>query len=46
MGWAILCILPLFGAGFLMFAHHAVEEATGKTKPGVNSDPAHEPAVR
>ena len=44
LGWAVLCIVPLFGAGALMFVHHAVDEATGKTRPGINSDPAHEAA--
>lgn len=39
LAWAILCILPLFGAGFAMYAHHAVDEATGKTQPGKNEPP-------
>jgi peptidoglycan biosynthesis protein MviN/MurJ (putative lipid II flippase) len=37
LGWAILTILPLFGAGFAMFAKHGVEQATGETKAGVNA---------
>lgn len=38
MGWAILTILPLFGAGFAMFSTHLVEQATGVTKSGQNAD--------
>ena len=37
--WAILSILPLFGAGFAMMTTHVVEQATGVTKSGVNSPP-------
>ena len=39
--WAIITILPLFGAGFFMFSKHSVEQATGETKSGVN-----EPGVK
>lgn len=39
--WAIITILPLFGAGFAMMTKHTVDEATGVTKPGVN-----EPGVK
>lgn len=38
LGWAILSILPLFGAGAVFFAKHAVQEATGVTEPGVNGN--------
>lgn len=41
LAWAILSILPLFGAGFAMMTKHTVDNATGVTKPGVN-----EPGVR
>jgi hypothetical protein len=41
LGWAILTILPLFGAGFAMMTKHGVDEATGVTKAGIN-----EPGVR
>lgn len=41
LAWAILTILPLFGAGLAMYGKHGVEDATGVTKPGVN-----EPGVR
>lgn len=34
MAWAILAILPLFGAGAVMFTKHMVDEATGKTQSG------------
>lgn len=37
--WAILCILPLFGAGFVMFVGHTIDEATGKTQPNKNAPP-------
>ena len=40
LGWAVLTILPLFGAGFIMMTKHQVEMATGDTKPGVNEPPA------
>lgn len=36
LAWAIVSILPLFGAGFLMMSKHVVEEATGETRSGVN----------
>ena len=38
MGWAILTILPLFGAGAAMFGKHEVEHATGVTQDGVNAN--------
>lgn len=38
LGWAVLTILPLFGAGFAMFTTHVAEEATGVTEPGVNAN--------
>ncbi|HEX8381787.1 MAG TPA: hypothetical protein VF592_00280 [Sphingomonas sp.] len=38
MIWAIVTILPLFGAGALMFGKHGVEQATGVTKAGENAD--------
>ena len=41
LGWAVLCIVPLFGAGLAMAVHHAVEDATGRTRSGVNGDPRH-----
>ena len=34
--WAILTVLPLFGAGAVMFTRHLADEVTGKTKPGVS----------
>lgn len=46
LGWAVLCILPLFGAGFLFFAKHAVERATGEDRPDVTSDAGPAPAAR
>ena len=39
--WAIVTILPLFGAGFAMMTKHGVDQATGVTKSGVN-----EPGVK
>jgi hypothetical protein len=36
LAWAILTILPLFGAGFVYMTKHQVEQATGVTKSGVN----------
>ncbi len=39
LAWSILCILPLFGAGFAMFTHHVVEDVTGETQSGVNEPP-------
>lgn len=33
-GWAVLTILPLFGAGAAMFTKHVADEATGKTQSG------------
>lgn len=40
LGWAILTILPLFGAGFIMATKHQVEIATGETPSGQNVPPA------
>jgi len=37
LGWAVLTILPLFGAGFAMMTSHAVGEATGETRSGQNA---------
>jgi len=37
LGWAILTILPLFGAGFAMMTSHVVADATGETRPGQNA---------
>ena len=34
LAWAILTILPLFGAGAAMFLKHAADEVTGKTQSG------------
>jgi hypothetical protein len=39
MIWAILTILPLFGAGFATMTTHVVEQATGETQSGVNAPP-------
>lgn len=39
LAWAILCILPLFGAAFAMYTRHIVDDATGKTQPGKNEAP-------
>jgi uncharacterized membrane protein len=36
--WAIVTILPLFGAGALMFTKHAAEQVTGETKSGDNRE--------
>ena len=38
LAWAVLTILPLFGAGFAMFSTHVVEKVTGETKAGENAD--------
>ncbi len=38
MIWAVVTVLPLFGAGAIMFGKHEVEQATGVTKSGVNAD--------
>lgn len=38
LGWAVLTILPLFGAGFAMMTTHQVEQATGETRSGVNEE--------
>jgi peptidoglycan/LPS O-acetylase OafA/YrhL len=34
LAWAVLTILPLFGAGAAMFTKHAADEVTGKTQSG------------
>jgi hypothetical protein len=36
LGWAVLTILPLFGAGFAMMTKHQVEQAQGVTQSGKN----------
>jgi hypothetical protein len=36
--WAVLCIVPLFGAGLLFFGKHVAEHATGVTQPGVSGN--------
>lgn len=36
LGWAILTILPLFGAGFAVMTKHQVEQAEGVTQSGKN----------
>jgi hypothetical protein len=36
LGWAILCLIPLFGAGAALMIKHQVELATGVTEPGEN----------
>ena len=33
-GWAVLTVLPLFGAGAAMFGKHTADEVTGKTQSG------------
>lgn len=38
--WAVVTILPLFGAGFLMMSKHVVEQATGETQSSVSERPA------
>ena len=39
MLWAVLTILPLFGAGALMFARHTADMASGQTRSGVDQLP-------
>ena len=39
LGWAILTVLPLFGAGFAFMTTHAVEQAQGVTRSGVDKPP-------
>ncbi len=39
LAWAILTIVPLFGAGFAMMTKHSVEIANGETQSGVNEPP-------
>ena len=34
LAWAVLTILPLFGAGAAMFVAHMAEKATGATQSG------------
>ncbi|PAX07645.1 hypothetical protein [Sphingomonas lenta] len=38
LAWAILTILPLFGAGAAMFTKHEVEHAVGVTNSGDNAE--------
>lgn len=38
LAWAILTILPLFGAGAAMFTKHEVEHAVGVTNDGDNAE--------
>lgn len=38
MIWAVLTILPLFGAGAAMFTKHGVDRASGVTNSGENAD--------
>ena len=38
MIWAIITVLPLFGAGAIMFGKHEIEHATGVTNSGENAD--------
>lgn len=38
LAWAILSVLPLFGAGAAMFTKHEVEHATGVTNSGENAE--------
>lgn len=37
LGWAILSVLPLFGAGFAMMTSHTIADATGETQAGRNA---------
>lgn len=39
--WAVITILPLFGAGAVFMTKHQVEQASGETKSGIN-----EPGVK
>jgi hypothetical protein len=38
LAWAVLTILPLFGAGFAMRAEHVEDEVSGDTQSGRNAD--------
>ena len=38
VGWAVLTVLPLFGAGAAMFTKHEVEHAIGVTNSGDNAE--------
>lgn len=38
LAWAVLTVLPLFGAGAAMFGKHGIEQATGVTNSGENAD--------
>lgn len=38
LAWAILTVLPLFGAGAAMFTKHEVEHAVGVTNDNDNAD--------
>lgn len=37
LGWAVLCILPLFGALAALTTSHLVQQATGETQSGRNN---------
>ncbi|MFW2830862.1 hypothetical protein [Sphingomonas sp. ID0503] len=37
LGWAVLTILPVFGAAALFFGKHQVERATGEEQAGTYS---------
>jgi hypothetical protein len=39
LGWAVLCLVPLFGAGVAMWGTHEERLATGADRPGVNTLP-------
>ena len=41
--WAVVTMLPLFGAGAFMWVKHEAEMATGVTQPGVNEEPGRDP---
>lgn len=41
LAMAVVAMLPLFGAGFLMATKHQVEIATGETPSGKNVVPLH-----
>ncbi|HEX8553802.1 MAG TPA: hypothetical protein VF695_03755 [Sphingomonas sp.] len=39
LGWAVLSVLPLFGAGAAMMTKHTAEAVTGETAPGETRHP-------
>ena len=43
LGWAVFTMVPIFGAGALMYARHTVDSVTGVTEPGVNEEPNRDP---